>query len=213
MILVLFLCVIILISFFILLTGLLSIQIDIKNFKLYKEEKLKRKTNNNYQVYINVYVFRKIKIFKYRINNKKFPKKYFQKMQNKIDFSILKSFFLNNFNNLNVKIIELESLNLNVEVGTENVILTSTLTTISNILIPIFLSKLITNYNRETHKYVVKPVYGNKNQINLFLESKIRIQVFSFIKTFNSYVNARKKVDENEEKITKKNFASILNSN
>jgi len=189
MVLVLFFLIIIILIF---LTSLASIQIDIRNFKLYKEEKIPRQTNKDYEVIVYGYIFKKIKIFKYKINDKKMRKKYFENIKKKIDLSILKSFFSNNFDISNVKFVEIESLNLKLNLGTENVIVTSGIVTLSNILISFFLAKLITSYNKEKYKYEVKAIFENKNKIDLFLESRIRIKLFSILKAVKSYNDARK---------------------
>lgn len=208
-----FLGVIVLITFLIILTSILSIQIDIRNFKLYKEESIKKKINRDYEVFIFGYIFKKVKIFKYRINNNKMHKKYFQKIQNKIDFSILKSFFSNNINISNVKFIEIESLNFNFNLGTENVILTSGIVTTFNILISVILPKIITNYDKEKYRYEVKAIYENKNKIDLFLESKIRIKLFSLIKAFKIYEQSRKMVTKNKKNIIESGPILVRNAN
>jgi len=187
-----------LIFLLIILTSTLSIQIDIRNFKFYKEENIDKKINKDYEIFIHGYIFKKIKIFKYKINEKKFSKKYFQKMQNKLDFSILKSFFANNFDDFNMKFIEIESLKLSLNLGTENVILTSGIVTFSNIIISIFLSKLIDKYDGEKYSYEVRAIFENKNKIDLFLESKIRIKLFSLIKAFKTYNYTKQKVYTNK---------------
>lgn len=187
-----FLSTLILIIILFALTSILSIQIDIRNFKLYKDERIVKKTNNDYEVLIYGYIFKKLKIFKYKINSKKMPEKYFKSIKNKVDLSILKSFFSKNFSTLNVKFIEIESLNLNIELGTENVILTSGIVTFFNILISVFLPKLITNYDEKKYKYEVKPIYENKNKIELFLESKITIKLYSLIRALRNYSISKK---------------------
>lgn len=187
-----FLAIIMLIAFLIVLTSVLWIQIDVRNLKLYKEEKIDKRTNNDYEIFIYGYISRKIKIFKYKINNKKISKKYLKKFKNEFDLSILKAFISNNFNLTNVKNIEIESLELHLTLGTENVVFTSGIVTLSNILISILLSKLTTNYSEGKYKYKVKPIYENKNRLELFLESKIRIKLFSFVRAFKSYIKAKR---------------------
>lgn len=194
MILVLFfLGLIIFLLFFFVVTSVVWLQIDIKNFKLYKEENKKRKVNEDFEVLINGYIFKKIKIFQYKINSKsKFSKEHFNRIKNKIDLSILKSFFSKNFDNLNVKNIEINCLDLYVNLGTENVILTSGLVTIFNILISVFLPKT-SNSNPAKYKYEIKPIYENINKLELFVESKIRFKLFSIIKALKSFKSAKER--------------------
>ena len=190
MVLVLFLfllSLIIIFTFFIVLTSLITIQIDVKNFKLKTDEKTKIKTNKDFEIFIFGYIFNKIKIFKYKINDKK----YFQGLQNKVDLSILKMFFSNNYNTSNIKFIEIENLNLKLKLGTENTLLTTGIVTFFSIIISIFLPKLIINFDEDKFEYEVLAVYENKNNIDLFLETKIRIRLFSIIKAFKSYNKAR----------------------
>ena len=194
MILVLFfLGLIIFLLFFFVVTSVIWLQIDIKNFKLYKEENKKRKVNEDFEVLINGYVFKKIKIFQYKINSKsKFSTEHFNKIKNRIDLSVLKKFFSKNFDDLNVKNIEINCLDLYVNLGTENVILTSGLVTIFNILISVFLPKT-SNSNPEQYKYEIKPIYENINKLELFLESKIRFRLFSIIKALKNFKSAKEK--------------------
>jgi len=193
-----FLGLIALIFLLIILTSILSIQIDIRNFKFYKEENIDKRINKDYEIFIYGYILKKIKIFKYKIKNKKFSKKYFQKIKNKLDFSILKSFVSNNFDDLNVKFFEIENLNLSLNIGTENVILTSGIVTFLNIFISIFLAKTINNYDKKKYSYEVRALFENKNKIDLFLELKIRIKLFSLIKAFKNHNYAREEVYKNK---------------
>jgi len=193
-----FLGLIALIFLLIILTSILSIQIDIRNFKFYKEENIDKRINKDYEIFIYGYILKKIKIFKYKINDKKFSKKYFQKIKNKLDFSILKSFVSNNFDDLNVKFFEIENLNLSLNIGTENVILTSGIVTFLNIFISIFLAKTINNYDKKKYSYEVRALFENKNKIDLFLELKIRIKLFSLIKAFKNHNYAREEVYKNK---------------
>jgi len=184
------------ITLIVVLSATLSLQIVIKNFKYYKEEKVKKKTNKDYEVIVYAYILKKIKIFKYKLNNQKIAKDYFKNINKKIDYSILKSFISNNVDNYNIKFIELENLNLNLEIGTESVILTSGIVAFSNILISLFLPRIITNYDNKKYFYEVKPVYIDKYKINLFLESTIRIKLFSLAKALKNYSRANQKTNQ-----------------
>ena len=200
-----FLFIIILLVLSIILTSILWLQIDITNFRLSKEEKQPQKINNDYEVFVYVYILKKIKIFKYKLNNKKVSTKYLKNIKNKLDYINIKKFVSNNFDYSNIKFIEIESLNLQLNIGIENVIATSGIVTIINILISIFLSKVITKFIYNNYNYQVKPIYENNNKIDLFLEAKIKIRLYSLIKTFKSYLNTRKSVLQKEKYLQTKN--------
>lgn len=198
MVLVLFF--VILILLLITLFSIVSLKIDIKNLKFNKEENNEKKLNDDYEVILYAYIFEKIVIYKYKFKNLKISKEYFNNINKKIDYSILKDFISSNVRKFNMDIIEIEKFNLNMQISTENTILTSGLVTFSNILISIFLPKFISNYNTEKIKYEVMPIYINKNKIELFFEGTIKIKLFSLIKAINSYSKATKKTSGNDRK-------------
>lgn len=203
MVLVLFF--IIFIVFTIVLFAALSFKIDVKNLKFYKEENKKKKINADYEVAVYAYIFEKIKIYNCKLKSLQISKEYFNKFNKKIDYSVLKDFISSNAKKSNIQIIEIEKLNLNMQIGTENVILTSGFVTISNILIPILLSKFIKNYSSDKFIYKVNPIYENKNKIEFFLETTIKIKLFTVFKSLNSYSKAIKKTENRNTFIPLKN--------
>jgi len=160
-------------------------------------------------VIVYAFILRNIMLYNYKLNNFKIPKEYFSKINTKVDYSVLKSFISNNFNNSNIRIIEIENLKLNLQFGTQNVIVTSGLVTTFNILIPIILSKLIDNYSNQKYNYEIKPIYENKNKIDLFLETTIKIKLFSIIKALKNYKKARKPTYRNKKSTIQKNPINI----
>jgi len=192
------------ITIFVLIITLFSsleFKIDIKNLKYSKTENKKDKINDDYEVIVYAYMFRKIKIYNYKLKNLKFYKKYSNNINSKIDYSILKDFITTNSNKTNIQIIEIEKFNLDLQIGTENVILTSGLVTFSSILISLLLSKFMINCSKEKLQYNVKPIYENVNKIELFFESTIRIRLFSLLKAINSYLTANKKGFKRNKKL------------
>lgn len=203
MVLVLFFIIFIVLT--IVLFASLSFKIDVKNLKFYKEENKEKKINDDYEVIVYAYIFGKIKIYNYKLKNIKISKEYFDKFNKKIDYSILKDFISSNAKKSNIQIIEIEKLNLNLQIGTENVIITSGLVTIFNILIPILLSKYIKYYRNDKFLYKVNPIYENKNKIEFFLETTIKIKLFTVFKSLNSYSKATKKTEYKTSFIPLKN--------
>lgn len=210
MVLVLFFLIlfVLIISFF----STIEFKIDIKNFNLLKEEKKHKIVNKDHEIIVYAYIFKKVKVYNYKVRNLRIPRKYFDNINKKLDYKVLRDFVANNINDLNIQIIELENLNLKLKVGVENVILTSGLVTILNVFISLILPKLISNYTRERFEYEIKPIYENTNKIELFLDTSIRIKLFSLIKALSSYSKARRQSNNGNIKL-KHNFIPIKNVN
>lgn len=198
-----------LVTIVIFLTSVLWMKIDIRNLKLYKKENLKKRTNKDYEIIIGIYVFRKMKIFQYKINDKKVKKKYFKKLKNKLDIKTLRLFITNNYDYNNLKKIEIEKLKLYMSLGIDDVILTSGVVTLINIFIPIILSKTVVKSIKENYKYEVKPIYQNKNELELFLDLKVKLKLFSLFKALKSYILAKKNKKFLERKYKYQNNVNI----
>ena len=180
-----FISIAILVTFTILVSELsvnvkeLEISNEIENMPLIKKMKIS----------IRICMFNKITIFNKNINqndlkNIKTSKK-FQRIKNKLiykrktkeekekqkaDVAILKKLK-----------IQLRKINLELKVGTEDVVLTSFLICIISIAISIILSKIIKKYDENKYKYKITPDYNNKNSINLNLTGIIDIKLVNII--------------------------------
>ena len=138
---------------------------------------------------LEIYIFNKFKILKKHItkNNMQELKssKKLEKLKNKllsknklekkrknvkVDLDIVKY--------LNPK---LQNINLELKLGTEDVVLTSFLIVIISIAISMLLSKAIDKYDENKYKYKIIPNYNNKNSIKIFLNGIIDIKLVNII--------------------------------
>lgn len=157
-----------------------------------------------YELKIAFYLLGKIKLFSFKINNKKTKKileKNFikqkienikikshekSKKQKKFQIKILKQF---------IKKLELESINLLIYVDTKNVILTSYFVGIISSIIPNILKENIKNFDGKHHIFKITPLYKNQNYIYIKLNCIINIKIvhiMSMYKLGNKYKGGKK---------------------
>lgn len=162
-----------LILFFLIIIAIASLKIRV-NFKDIQisninERGEKVKLKNHYNINIELFIFKYIKIAKVKFNNEKVSKS-IRKMKYKIeDIGIEKEIkkeiknrkqIIKAFKHLNLK---LEKLNFNLEIGTEGIISTIGVFTIISTLVPI----LIRN-NADKVEYKIAPIYNIGNVINFW---------------------------------------------
>ena len=63
-----------------------------------------------------------------------------------------------------------EKVNLNVRLGTESTLITSFLTFAISTAISFILQKGITKYNPNKHKFIITPLYENRDNIAVYLD-------------------------------------------
>lgn len=157
-----------------------------------------------YELKIAFYLLGKIKLFSFKINNKKTKKileKDFikqkienikikshekSKKQKKFQIKILKQF---------IKKLELESINLLIYVDTKNVILTSYFVAIISSIIPNILKENIKNFDSKHHIFKITPLYKNQNYIYIKLNCIINIKIVHIISMYklgNKYKGGKK---------------------
>jgi hypothetical protein len=172
-----------------------KIQIEIKNLKISTEAKYK--VNHNYEIKIKFYILSKIKLINLVITKTKLEKLNIKEKIKKINILTIKNKNLINKNTLNeFKKLEtnLEYLNLKIELGTENAILTSfTTATIASVL-GILLKNKINNISKQN--YLVQPIYINKNLLKLELNCIITVNLRNIIYIM-FVINKKRRSDKN----------------
>ncbi len=141
------------------------------------------------EVSFGIYILNKIKIF-----NKHIDKENIQNIKNSKSTEKFKNKFLNGANikekRQNVKMDlnilkqlkpKLKEMNLELKLGTEDVVLTSFLICIISIAISMILAKTIEEYNEDKYKYIIIPNYNNKNSIKIILKGIIDIKLVNII--------------------------------
>ena len=174
-----------------------KIQIKIEDFKF--SSQLPKHTNKDYKIIFKLYILSKIPIFKLVITDEKIRKmnmkEKFRKMETKI---IEKKEFLNKNIIESIKKVELmiKNIELKIDLGTESTILTSILVPIISTVISIFINQKIQDYNRQ--KFIVNPIFTNKNLINIEITSIFELKMIHIINSI--YVLNKKEGVENYER-------------
>jgi len=176
--------------FFLILLGIISImiiilillllstiKIEIKNLRI---ENAKIKTKYNVKISINI--LNKIKILSINLNNQKIKKVYSSKRFQKININkFIKKLSINKANLQVIKHIKpkIEKLQLYIDLGIEDAVLTSYSIAILASTIGIILPYLAKNI--ENCKYIVNPLYIGKNELNIDLDSIISLKIVHII--------------------------------
>ena len=215
------------ISIIILLIITIKIQIKIENLQYHSEKQLQKNTlgenekthlNQNYKAQISIYTLGKIPILKIKITKPKIDKlKYKTHIEQKIQEKIKQQDFTQLREKYNLKIdikqiaknllLSIDKLNLKIELGTENAVLTSFLIpTISTIL-----SLLIAKNQEEKHEKIIKqqfqiiPIYQNKNLINFSLEGIFELKMIHIITTI-CILKKKRRVDKHERTSNRRSY-------
>lgn len=184
MVLVFILLGIIILSLLLFTIFLLStLQIEIKNLKIGNKENNTR-IKDKYEIKITLYFLEKIPFIWLNLNNKKLKKISNSEQLKKIDFrAVEKNIKFNKetievIKNLKIKISE---LNLKINLGTEDVILTSYLIAFIASIIGIVLPHIAKESDIDNLKYIVNPIYQNKNEYHISLNSIISVKIVHII--------------------------------
>ena len=190
MILVLFLCAIIIIAMLLIIFTLLStIKIIIKDFELAN----KRHVEPNYEVVISLNLFNKVKWISLRLNNKRMRKMYTKMHLERIDIKKLeKDLTPSDIREIiNIK-PKLASLNLQMEVGVQDIIITSYIIPIICSIFSIILPYVTEKKNIKNIKYKVDPVF-NQNIYHIKLNTEVEIKMINVLNSINKIYKSRKK--------------------
>ena len=169
---VIFICIIVLI------TIVSTVRINIEKLKISNNYK---KVKKNIICKIEIYIIGKFKINIGYIDNNKFKKLYekskksYEKIENGIIFSRKG---IKNIKRLNLKIIQ---YNMNLQIGTPNVILTSFIVVAISSAVSYILSNNIKIYDESNYKYIIEPVYVTRNSIDFELSTILEFKVIDII--------------------------------
>ena len=197
-----FLFIIFLITFFTILVTLSNIRIKVENFEvgnmLSKKEKKKQKEKSEYKVEVSLYFLGKIKWIATNLNNKKMENMYSKIQLEKIDFKkIRKDFELENLKEIKKVRPKIIFLDLEVNIGSEDVIITSFLVFLISTFISIILPYTIKKYEKDKYNYEVKPIYENKNVYNIKFDGIFELKMVHIINIIYIFTKKRR-VEKNE---------------
>lgn len=184
------LCIILIISILTILLLLSTIKIEILSLEL---SNIKEIIDQNYLIKISLNMFNKIKWITIKLDNKKIKKVSSKINMKKLNFSNIKG----NLRDINFKILKrikpnIEKLNLKIDVGVEDIIITSSLVFIITLIISNVLPHIVSKYNKNAIKYIIMPIY-NKNIYYIKLDSIFSIKMVHIISIIYIYFKERKK--------------------
>lgn len=205
----LFLKIILIISIFLILIITVKVEVKIRNIK-YNSEKVKGEClTNNYQIIIKILTLEKIPIFILKINKSKIDKinaktHLKQKIKEEIQKQdVAKAIEMEKKYDLkklipevykNIK-LETENINLKIDIGTENVVLTS-------FIIPIISTILAFTVKRN---FEVQPIYQNKNIIKFELNGIFSVKMIHIINTI-CILKKKRRVYKNERTSNRRTY-------
>ena len=176
-----FFILVVLIVIFIESLILSRIRIEISNFKFSTDRFLGKLIDDNFSITIYLVILRKIKVLNIKITKEKI-----QKIQ--IREKLIINFNIKKIKNSNLDVYTLKKIkrffpkinyiNLLIDIGTEDAIYTSYIVAIISSLIGILLKKQFENNN---NKYIINPIYINKNILKLDLNCIFEIKLIHII--------------------------------
>lgn len=177
------------------------VKIKFKDFEFSSQNKAH--LNKNYKIEVTVYTFNLIPIFKLKITNNKIEKalknEKVRQVINKQKIDILenkKDIDLKALKEMkNIK-IEIDEMNLNISLGTEDAAITAFIIPIISTFIAIFLSQKVQKYN-DKQIFSITPIYINQNLIKVEFSGIFQIKMIHIINTI-CIVNKKRKGDKNE---------------
>lgn len=191
----------ILLSIIILLLLLVTIfllsvlQIEIKNLKIGNKNIInKSRIKDKYEIKITLYFLKKIPILWFKLNNIKLRKIYNSNQLENMNFKEIKkqvSFNKNIF--YIIKKIKISKINLQIDIGTENAILTSYIVAFLASVIGIALPHITEENKIEKCHYIINPIYQNKNEYYISLDSIISVKIVHIIYSMLFFIEKGRK--------------------
>lgn len=171
-----------LIIFILLLIIFLSskIKIEVVNLKFTSLDK--NHINKEYKIILKLCILGKIPILKINITKIKLENKKVKEKLQKFNIDLVKG--KNNIDKnlikaLKTRNLQIEKINLNIELGTENAMTTSIIVPAISTIIAIYLRKKVKNY--ENQIFIINPIYQNRNLINIYISGIFAIKMIHII--------------------------------
>lgn len=177
-----------------------KLKIVVKKIEFEMNEKVKSK--KDYEIKVGIYLFGIIKVFgivleenNLRFLNFKIP--YRKLKRTKIYNQMIKKDAIELDNKIlkdKIRILDMkfEKLNLNMKFGTDSTLITSFLTFIVSTLVSFVIQKSVTKYKPNKHKFIITPMYENRNSIKIFLELIASFKLRNIIKVLYDLNNLSK---------------------
>ncbi len=180
------------------------IRIEVINFKF--SSQTKRHINKDYKVIIKLCILKKIPILKVNITKTKLEKMKIKEKIKNIDFKIIQN--KNKFDKNVIKAIKksninINKINLNLEIGTENATLTSVIVPAISTILAILLSRKIENPKNQL--FIIQPVYINQNLINIVFSGIFEMKMIHIINIIY-ILNRKKGVNKHERTSNRRSY-------
>lgn len=168
----------------------LRFEFEIENFSY---SNMLNKTPDNFCIKVRIYIFNKIKFLEIKLDNQKLNKIYSKQKVEKIDTKkMMKRLPKSNKEKLNLlKKINLQKLDLNLEIGTIDIMLTTS-------IIPIlssFLSYFLVKAGNRNCKYRIMPIYVERFVYKIDLNCIFSLKMIHIINIM--WLILRKRDDKN----------------
>ncbi len=199
-----FLGIVIVISCVIIIILCSTIKIEIENFEI--KNISTPKIVYDFQIQIKLYLLKKLLIFKIPINKQKLQNnKVIEKLKHTPikKETIINLDFLEELRNLSPQI---EMLQLNLKIGTENVLCTSVIVFLISMVLSIGLPYLVDTKDYSNIKYEITPFYIGKNQLHLQFRSIIYVKMVHIINIIFIYLQKRRE-EKNERTSNRRSYA------
>lgn len=173
-----------------------TIKLEIDTLEINNLEKIKI---NDFNIKIYLEFLSKIKWFKFSISKEKIEKikktnlnKLLEKILNLQIIKKLKNVRFIKKEKIIVKAIKearitVERLNLNAEIGLENMVILCYLVAILDIIIGISLAKKASSMKEEEYNYIIKPIKTKKMYLKISVNTIINIKISNIIKNIIKY--------------------------
>lgn len=187
----LFFCVILgIILLSILLIAFSSIKLNIKKANISNFDKgiKRRKIEKDFLIYVELHLFGKIKIARLRLKEELFQKVKVQAEKQDISKDVKKLREMNIKELIKKLKVKVEVLNIEAQIGIEDVILTSSVVT----AISVFLGVVLRNMNHDDLYYNIMPVYQFGNVIDIKFNCLISVKVIHIVKVIYILLKEKK---------------------
>ena len=194
-----------------------KIRVEIENFK-YSSNNIsilnRKHINNNYCIILKLCILKNLPIIKIQITEEKLNKFksnvklkekirkeigkiYVKKLEKEITLSKLKEI------SKTIKIL-IEKFNLKIELGTENAVVTAMIIPFISTLISFLLRNKVEKYKDQ--KYNIKPVFLNKNMLNIEFSGIFQIKMIHIINIIY-ILNKKEGENRNERTSNRRSYA------
>ena len=161
-----------------------TIEIEVQNIRYSTDKKEGRNLNPDYKIEIKLYLFEKIKFFKFDITKLKM-----ERLKLKKSFYQLEQKMIKNTNQWDIKAlkalknlhVELKKIKLKVYLGLEDAGSSAICVGILSTLVAILLRNVISK--NEENFWQIVPIYQNRNLLNINLDCIFRLKLIHIINT------------------------------